>query len=109
MSTGIENCTAGKVFAGSICIFKLVSVNKNLSGGVVELNVVLDYSGERNVIAIDKCTVLKCNRFISGSIAYILNCRKNSVVNSGTVVESNIVDIECVYRRYHRLNIGTDK
>ena len=85
------------------------AVNSDLTGGKVKGRIISNSCGESNVVTVDNLAVIKRNSGIGGRIGRSCNGRKNSIVYSRAIVESDIVDIECNYICGIGLYISTDK
>ena len=110
MSTGKKcNCLTCKILTGNSYVRKLIAVNVNFSGCIVKLNIISNCCRESNVITINSSTVCQCNRLVLSCISRVGNSRKNSIIYSRAIVKGNIINIEGMYRRNHRLNISTNK
>ena len=110
MRTGNKsNFFTCKILSGNSDVRKLITVNVNFSGCIVKLNIISNCCRESNVITINSSTVCQCNRLVLSCISRVGNSRKNSIVYSRAIVKGNIINIEGMYRRNHRLNISTNK
>ena len=113
-SNNVLACTESYVALGGKHItidggFYNNTVNDDLAGGKVKSRVICNGCGERNVVTIDNLSVIKRNSNVGGRISRIGNSRKHSVVHSGAVVESDIIDVESNYISGIGFYIGTDE
>ena len=104
-----SNVTLGRKHASVDGRFYNYAVNSDLAGSKVKSCIISNYSRKCNVVTVDHCTVLKRNCSIRGRISRCGNSRKNSIVHSGAVVKSNIVDIEGNYISGIGLYVSTNK
>ena len=98
-----------KILTGSAYVGKRIAVHINLTRRIVKLNVIRNNRRERHAVTVDRRTFFQRNRFICRGIAYVGNCRKNSVVHSRAIVQRNIVNIESMYSGRHRLDVRTNE
>ena len=101
--------SCSKMLTGSAYVYKSVAVNIDLACRVIQLIVVCNDCREGNAVAVDCSTLVKCNRLILGSVAYIGDGGQHSVIHSRAVIESDIINVEGMDRRGHRLNVGTNE
>ena len=99
---GMNTCTKSNVALSGKHIavdrrLNYYTVNGDLTGSKVKSCVISNSCGECNVVTVDNLAVIERNSNVGGGIGRIGNGRKNSVVNSRAVVESNIIDVECNY------------
>ena len=85
------------------------TINSNLTRSKVESCIICNSSRKSNVITNNFCTITKSNSYVRCRICRICNSRKNSIVYSRAIVESNIVNVERKLSRSSRLYIGTNK
>ena len=85
------------------------TVNGDLTGGKVKSCVISNSCRECNVVTVDSYAVLKRNSNVGGRVSRSCDSGKHSIVNSGAVVESDIVNVECNYISGIRLNISTNE
>ena len=83
------------------------TVYVDLAGGKVESSVIGNGCRKCNLITGDSGTVFERNCGIGSRVSRSGNSGKNSVVNSGAVVESNIVDIEGDFFCRIRFDVST--
>ena len=73
------------------------TVNCDLTGSKVKSSVIGNSCRECNIVTIDCRTVFKRNSSIGSRISGGSNGRQNSVINSGAVVKSDIINVESNY------------
>ena len=100
---------SSQILTGNCYIFQFNTVNIDLAGSIIKLNIVGNGSRESNAIAVDRCTVVQCYGFVLRSIAYVADRGKNSIIYSRAVIESKVIKIECKSCRSGGFYIETDK
>ena len=107
-------CTCGKddVFCrrkGIACNGRLNcnTVNEDLTGGKVKSRIVCYRCGKCKITAGDNGAVFKRNSRIGSGVSRSRNCGKNSVIYSGAVIESNVINIERKLCRSSGLYVST--
>ena len=85
------------------------TINCNFTRSKVKSCIVSNSCGERNVVTCDNNTVIKRNSNVRCRISRSCNSRKNSIVYSGAIVKSNIINVECNYISGIWFYISTDE
>ena len=110
MDAGVKSYVlTGKYLAGGSYIGQSNTVHGNLAGGIVQLDVVGNGSGESDGVAGDGGTLVQSDRLISGGVADVADRRQYSVIHSGAVVQGNVINVEGVNSGSRRLDIRTDE
>ena len=111
VNTGSKNnvFSSCKILTGNSYVRKCITVNVNLTCSIIKLNVISNNSRECHAVTVDYNTIIQRLGFILCSIAYIAYSRKNSIIYSGAIVKSDIINIEGMHCRSCRLNVSTDK
>ena len=107
-------CSKSNIAFGGKCVacnsrFYFNTVNIYLARRKIKCCVISNGCGECNIVSIYFSAVIKSNCSIGSGISRCSNGRKNSVVNSGAVVESDIIDIESYYVCSIRFYISTNE
>ena len=109
-------CTSNKscIFLGGEHIacdsgLEFNTVNENLTGIKIKSCIIRNCCRECNLVSINYSIIFKRNSGVGCRICRSCNCGKNSVINSGAVVESKIIKIECIACRNCGLYIITHK
>ena len=111
---GMNTCTesnvslSGKHCTGNRGLYNN-TVNGDLAGGKVKRCVISNGCRECNVVTVDNDTVFKRNGNVGGRVSRSCDSRKYSIVNSGAIVKSDVVNVECNYISGIRLNISTNE
>ena len=100
---------AGQHLAGASDVGQLHAVHKDLAGGVIQLHVVGNGGREGHGVAGDNCVLVQRQSLISGGVAHIADGGQHSVVHSGGVVQSDVVNIEGVHSRHSGLDVAADE
>ena len=104
-----SNVTFGrKCISCDSCLY-FNTVNNDFTGGKIKCCFICNGCGECNFISVDHSSVIKRNCGIGGGISRIGDGRKYSVINSGAVVESDIINIESKFCRSSGFYVGTQE
>ena len=85
------------------------TVHSDLTGGQIQSSVIGNSSGECHVVTVDYGTVIQGNSGIGGGVGGGGDGGQNSVIHSGGIVQSNVVNVEGNYVRGFGLNVSTEE
>ena len=111
---GVGTGTQGHILLGGQGVagndrLDLDAIDHDLTGGQIHSGIISDGCGEGEVGTADSCTVIQGNSSIRGSVGGSSDLRQHTIIHSGAVVQSNVVDVEGHNIRSIGLDIGTDE